>query len=275
LERIQPVHCCGNQRHIFDKRGSKHRQSIGAMIAALHEPWTCASIGKKRSVAFPLLSIRNMLRRLGNSFSVEDISRELDVAETKTKSVTRELKRRGWLEPVTKDELSDWHRTKRVRFFQLTVAGNGFAMARAVKRIGRKDADERLNRFVERIKVINRNEDYGWYVEEAQLFGSFLDETVADLGDIDIALTLRWRPIIGRERVAYSELRALTSGKVIKSYLLRLTYAEREVRPFLKNRDPYISIHELSEIEEIGSKSRVLYRAPKKDAKYRTARPCN
>ncbi|MBS0233453.1 MAG: hypothetical protein JSR99_08195 [Proteobacteria bacterium] len=227
---------------------------------------------KERIRGVPILSVRNLLRRLGDSFRVEDIIRELRITAAKAKSVIRDLKRRGWLELVPKAKLSDRRRKERVQFFQLTIAGNAFAMARAAKRISRNEAGKRLNRFIQRIKAINANDDFGWYVDEARVFGSYLDKTVADLGDIDIALSLKWRLIIGRGKVEYSETRARASGKVINSFLRKITYAEYEVRLFLKNRDPYISIHDLSELVDIKAKSQLLYRAPKKDAKPRSAR---
>lgn len=51
-----------------------------------------------------------MLRRLDDSFCTEDITRELHVTPAKASSVVRELEQRGWLEPVSKSELSDRRR---------------------------------------------------------------------------------------------------------------------------------------------------------------------
>lgn len=228
---------------------------------------------KEEICGHSIRSIRDMLRRMGDhSFCAEDVAQNLRVTLAKAKSIVRRLVQRGWLELVPKNELSDVRRRKRTQFFERTIAGNSLAMARAMKRISRREASARLKALVKRAKAINADEEFGWYVKEVHLFGSYLDSSAADIGDIDLAIVLKPRPIIGRNLVEHGLKRAEASEKILRSYLQKITYAEREVRLRLKNRDPYISIHDTFDLDELKPKSKLIYRAPIKDSVPRAAR---
>lgn len=206
-------------------------------------------------------------------FRPTDAAVYLHVAPQKAKAIISELVKRGWLDVVPQKELPQWHRSKRAVFYELSIAGNGFAIARALRRIDRTNAEERLNAFIRRVQVVNENDEFCWYVDEVRVFGSYLDTSTADLGDIDISVALKKRPIIGRSIVEHGRQRARAAGKTIRGHFELLTYPEREVRRFLKNCDPYISIHDPFDLEELKPRSKLIYRAPLKDSVPRAARP--
>ncbi len=217
-----------------------------------------------------LLRVRDMLRRAGSAeIGVGFVADTLRIKMKDARALVEELVRRGWLEKVKK-RLKD---RSKVVWYERTVAGNAFANARAVRRISRVKAKSILAGFIDRVKAVNANDDYGAYVLEVRVFGSYLDPSVGDLGDIDLGLELARRPIIGRNIVAHSKERAKLSGRTSMSFFEEIFYSDIEVRRFLKARSPYISMHRLDDIEDIQAKSKLLYRAPKKDAKPREPRP--
>ncbi|MFA5955069.1 hypothetical protein [Hyphomicrobium sp.] len=119
---------------------------------------------------------------------------------------------------------------------------------------------------------MNADDDFGWYVVEVRLFGSYLDPSFSDLGDIDLGIELARRPIIGRDVIAHNKERVKLSGRTSLTFFQELGFAELEVRRILKARSPYISTHRLDDIEDIKAKNQQLYRAPKKEAKPREHR---
>ena len=78
----------------------------------------------------------------------------------------------------------------------------------------------------------------------------------ADLGDVDLAVQFTPRR---PTHVEEAKLRAAQSGKTMGNYLQIITYGRHEVRQILKNRSPYLSIHEFGEPEKLGVPYRVLF----------------
>ncbi len=213
----------------------------------------------------PLLRVRDLLRRAGpDQFNIGFVTDALRIKQKSARDLIAELVRRGWLEKVR--AMTPHARRRKIDYFEKTVTGNAFAISRAVRRISREKAESILKGFMDRVKAVNANDDFGWYVVEVRLFGSYLDPSFTDLGDIDLGVELARRPIIGREVVAHNKERARLSGRASLTFFQELTFAQSEVQKFLRSRSPYISMHRLDDIEDIKAKSKLLYRAPKKDA---------
>ncbi len=221
----------------------------------------------------PLLRIRHLLRRAGDAeFTVAYVAEVLRIKPKTARAVMAELVSRGWVEKAKLDRSAD---RRTAIYYETTVAGNAFRISRAIRRIPRAKAESILEAFLQRVRTVNADDDFGWYVVEVRVFGSYLDETFKDLGDIDLGIEYAMRPIIGRNIVTYSQERAKRSGRVSLTWFQILTFVQHEVRQFLKSRNPYISMHRLEDIEDIKAKSKLLYRAPKKDAKPRQPRPAS
>lgn len=214
----------------------------------------------------PLLRIRHLLRKAGNKrFIAAYVAAVLRISQKKSDTLVDELVARGWLERSKTQS----HDRSRAVYFKTTVAGNAFKISRAIRRIPRAKAEVILERFLERVKAVNADDDFGWYVVKVRIFGSYLDDRFEDLGDIDLGIEYAMRPIIGRDIVTYSEERAKLSGRVSLPWFQTITFVQHEVRQILKARSPYLSLHSLEDIRDIKAKSKLLYRAPKKDAKPR------
>lgn len=222
----------------------------------------------------PVIRIRDLLRYLGHDqFSQDFVADDLKLNSDEAKTLVEDLLKRGLIESARGPAFGIFHGSMESERYQVTMAGNALANARAVKRINRKRADELLVSFIDRVKAINADDAYGYYVPEVQVFGSYLDSEAKDLGDIDIALDLALRPIIGRDIVKYSHSRASQSGRSLPGFLDRIGYAETEVRSILKNRSPYISMHPLSDLKATGATAKQVFAASAKDARPRPYKP--
>jgi hypothetical protein len=128
--------------------------------------------------------------------------------------------------------------------FRVSQKGLRLVNWRAIPRMTRSKADLLLSEFLGRCAAIDNDDELTHYVRSAWVFGSYISVR-PDLGDLDLLVDIRWRPIPGRDLVAQSCLRAEQSGRDL-SFIQRLGYGELEVRKILKSKSPYLSIHDLT-----------------------------
>jgi predicted nucleotidyltransferase len=215
-------------------------------------------IDKNEMIAgLPILKVRDWLRKVRRpyGFEVEHIAAYFNFSERKAGELMRELKQRGLIELMDgKPGEQGYH--------HVTMAGNALAMARAMPPITRAKAEQLLTGFLSRVVQVNSRDEFAYYVHEARVFGSYLDETAKDFGDVDIAVDVSQRKIEGRDIVRYSEARARQSGRHFGSWLDMLAYAEIEVWRILKARKAYLSLHTFRDIDATGARNKVVYRAP-------------
>jgi hypothetical protein len=133
-----------------------------------------------------------------------------------------------------------------------------------LKRINRARVDRLLAGLLERVKAINANNELCCFVNEIRLFGSAADTDAESFADVDICYVLarRKRPTRYNEWSDWNVARAEQSGSKNLQYFEMLFYGETEVRRTLKNRSPYLSLHDLDDIVSIGADSIRLYVAP-------------
>jgi predicted nucleotidyltransferase len=213
----------------------------------------------ERIAGQPILRVRDCLRPyMGDDntmFGKNLIVERLKVSERKAGQILRELKARGLIESA-QGKFGKFGKG----YFILTMKGNAFAGAHALKPISRAKADKILADFMKRVAEVNSSDEITDYVHEVRVFGSFLNKKAKDLGDIDLAVDTRRREVPGRDVMEYMEERAVELGVENRSWMARLLYVELEARRLIKARNPYISLHPMSDIEATGSKSKVLYR---------------
>jgi predicted nucleotidyltransferase len=215
-------------------------------------------ISKNEKIAnLPILQVRDWLRKVRrpHCFRKEHVASYFAFSERKAGELLRELKKRGLV------ELQDG-KFGRQGYHQVTVKGNALAMARAMPPITRAKAEELLAGFLSRVVQVNSRDELAYYVHEVRVFGSYLDRSAKDFGDVDIALDVRQRKIEGRDIVKYSEDRARQSGRHFVSWLHMLDYAEVDVMRLLKARKSYLSLHSIGDIAATGARSKIVYRSP-------------
>jgi predicted nucleotidyltransferase len=199
-----------------------------------------------------ILTIRDLLRHVYNCrISVRGVAERLAVSEEQARKIARELLERGWIEREPQ-EGGD------TAFYGVTAAGRALACAKAVPRIGRRKANQLLEAFVQRVDLVNSRDCLLHYVAEARLFGSYIDPLAEDLGDIDIAIRLLLRPVAGRDHAKYALKRADDLGKRTNRRFEATLYCANELRAVLVGRSPYISLHDMYDLEELKTASRLI-----------------
>jgi hypothetical protein len=74
------------------------------------------------------------------------------------------------------------------------------------------------------------------------VFGSYLDPSVNELGDLDLSLTSRLRRTDQKSQEALLRYGA-ASGRAFSNYSQQLGWPHTELGQILKNRSPYIHLH--------------------------------
>jgi hypothetical protein len=146
--------------------------------------------------------------------------------------------------------------------YEVTGSGLRFAAARLLKPISRQRADHVVRGLLARVEEVNARDELTHFVGEVRAFGSYITDS-PELGDIDLSISFLPKP--PPSGVGYIEWyleRAERSGRHFGSYIDRLLYCEGEVRRIVKARNRYVSIHPLSDLDELNIESRELYKSP-------------
>jgi hypothetical protein len=144
--------------------------------------------------------------------------------------------------------------------YTTTMAGNAMRMTGFVPRVNRAKAEKLLADFLRRVAGVNARDDLLHWVTEVRVFGSYLTDS-DDLGDLDLAIDLERRPVEKTGEYSWANAcveMARRSGKTFGTYMDELVYPERLVRQLIKNRSPYISLHDTKELDDnpaIGGKT--------------------
>lgn len=217
----------------------------------------------------PMIEFRDFFKRIGPGlFDVNTLKNTLDVDRLSADLILLELLQREWIEPEL-NLPSWWCKGDPSLFKRTSNGGQRLALAKAVPRIPRNKADAIVTAFLQRAEAINQDDVLTYYVEEAHVFGSYIDPTAIDFGDVDFAVVTRLRKIIGRDPVRYDREQAwahniggLRAGR----------FGYQQVVKRLKARSPYVSIHSMEEVESINARSQLIFRASEEDRQLRQAR---
>lgn len=132
-----------------------------------------------------------------------------------------------------------------VMFYRCTIKGQALRMARFVPRINRSEVEELLTGVLQRVTAINASDELLHWVTEVRVFGSYLTNA-EDFGDLDVAIKLEWRPVAKWSDACFAIARASGKNMALRDPLF---YPERLLRQRIKNRSPYISLHDASELD--------------------------
>ena len=200
---------------------------------------------------------RELMRSLRTEKSLEYVRTRLP-AGTDAAAALTELVEAGFLteehgSPVDGD-----------RWWVTTTRGNALGMASFAKPISRATAERLLAGLLDRARTWNENPERLVSIEEIVVFGSYLDPTVDQLGDVDIAVTIRNWPdgdvpqLVSTQRVL---AHCLASGRTFPSFIDRLMWPTREAVLHLKNRSAALNIT-TENIRNLTDDIRVAYRRP-------------
>jgi hypothetical protein len=141
-------------------------------------------------------------------------------------------------------------------WWNTTLLGSGLAGASFLKPITRAKAAVLLAGVVDRATSYNADPDKPAWIERISLFGSLLDQTATDFGDIDLHVVLEDRAEHDAAEAALAYARA--SGRTFPSWIDRLFWAKTEAKQILRNRSGYLSIHS-EDLSDVTDRMRVVY----------------
>ena len=203
----------------------------------------------------PIIRIRDLFRALvDREFNAGAIRDRLKLDDQKSEVLVAEFLRRGWIEQIPRP-------SARIAWFCLTDDSISLAAAKAIRRITRAKAEQLLRDFMKRVHDVNDSDDFGVFVSDVYVFGSFLDPSANDLGDLDLAVSLHDRPIIGRQISRYEHERqeALGVDGWFSDFLVH------EVNRYLKARQAHLSMHGVLRTKAAKIKMKLIFRAPKSE----------
>jgi hypothetical protein len=129
-------------------------------------------------------------------------------------------------------------------------------------RLRRSSIDAALNKLLERVEAINRNERLTHRVTAVVLFGSCLTDKEHP-GDVDIAVDLAFR--FPPDSPAYDEVREKMIQRWQPQFYSSFDWIDwpwRKVRQLIRARSRMLSIHEICELKPRKARYRVLYGDP-------------
>jgi predicted nucleotidyltransferase len=209
-------------------------------------------VGREDTIAgVRLMKVRNFLRWTGDcSVQLDAIKERFDCDNAKAEQIEKALIDAGYIE-------DDPNETEPGNWYVVSALGKQLCNAKFVRRITRPEAEKLVAGLLERVKLVNERDELTHRVTEVRVFGSYLGDR-ADLGDVDLAVQFTPRR---PTHVEEAKRRAAQSGKTMSNFLQIITYGRHEIGQILKNRSPYLSIHEYGEPEELGVPYQVLFSA--------------
>ena len=207
---------------------------------------------------FNYRQVREMLRtlvRCGDFILVENAAYWLKLSEATTAKRLRALVKAGFLEKKKPGRSPARYTPTRL--------GTSLIAAKLLKRISRAKADELVGQLLARVREINANDELVYFIEEVQVFGSYLSDT-DDLGDVDIAVKQRYRSgNHGPNWVEASHARAEKVGdkRSCSDFGRSLYFGEIEVKSLLRRVSPQISVTDTDTVQRIGAENRAIFRA--------------
>jgi hypothetical protein len=135
-----------------------------------------------------------------------------------------------------------------------TIKGNALSMASLGKPIARSTADRLLAGMLDRARAYNADAGKILYVDRLRIFGSYLDESVQQLGDLDVELVFGHRTNDPQALHAY----VARSGRTFSTFVDGLFWPETELRQILRNRSGFINIT-LEDTDLIAAGARTVY----------------
>ena len=181
--------------------------------------------------ALPIKALRDFLREAPvSSFSTDFAEAKLGMTPEEAVAFFKLLETEGWI------ELHPRFQHEEPKRFQTSMKGNALCLAKFVPRISRARADEIVAGFKQRCAQVNSDPYYLCSVKKAVAFGSYAGDS-PDVGDIDLFVWLEDKEKDRAKATSLCRKRAAEKGKPWWQW----SYAEEEIRIFLKGRSPYIS----------------------------------
>lgn len=201
----------------------------------------------------PAVEARALMREIRESaVTIAAIAELLGIDPSEAGSVVTRLADAGKMCRVDPFERSrTWHAESEadspdgsLEYWGTTIAGNALAKARIGKPIPRPKAQVLLDGLVDRAKAINADPASPFLVTRIAVFGSFVDETRSEVGDVDVHLVFERRVDGDRygELAEAAAAAAEADGRRFRNLLERLGHLDTEFRRFLRGTSHRLDI---------------------------------
>jgi predicted nucleotidyltransferase len=183
------------------------------------------------------LDIRSFFKRsAGCGLGCKTVMKTFSISKKKAEKLIQDLVE---LKMIRRAEFQP---EKNVIYYETTIAGNAFGMAKGGKPVSRVSAERILGEFLERVRCANRRSEFAYTVESVVVFGSYLTDRNY-LNDLDLAVELKPRETDNDTFKQLCQARIDAAGeRRFADYLEQLSWPEREIRLFLKKRSRTISL---------------------------------
>ena len=210
-------------------------------------------IGKNELLAgVPAKRLRDTLIKMDNAnWSRQELQKELGLKRANIANVLAELVAAKFIEPAPR--FKGWYRAGEAAARLVNV--------RFMKRIDRAKAAALVDGLLQRAKQINEDDRFVLAITELRLFGSYLDQTAEDFGDVDVGFGTDVKPTY--KALDVTELSKLTQRLLPdispRNFLEFLFLPKKVILRTLKNRSPYISLHPIQELAKIGVEGQIIF----------------
>jgi len=211
-------------------------------------------------VGFPAKQIRKLLRQSDQFLSVDDVTKVLGFRGKSALRLLETLEQQGFVEKniFVPDPNKNWKHT---------IKGGALSNALFSAPVSRRNAERKLNEFMDRVRDVNEANRFLFRVRKVVLFGSFPTAS-STIGDLDIAIDLVPKEPDARK---HSELvlarvnAADLCGKRFQNFVQRLDFAAHEVRSYLKARSGIIQLTDCEDGVLKAAEHRIIYESPEQN----------
>lgn len=126
------------------------------------------------------------------------------------------------------------------------------------RRYTRVTVEKNVAELLTRIEEINSSETMLYWVDEAWLFGSALDEAKPDYGDVDVVVRIAQRRDFTTDEILEY---ARASGRRFTNFVEQLGWGEIETWKKLRGGRSVVSVHDARlEFDQLTGEKKLLYK---------------
>lgn len=194
---------------------------------------------------YPAIQIRNILRGIGEDFIRPEWLIGKGFSQKDASHLIESLLAAGLIQ----DDSEMAARWQGGPFFKLTEEGAALARATGATRVHRKTAEQTLNAFMDRVRLVNDSPEFAVRVTEVVIFGSYLGGQ-EKLGDLDIGCKYELKIANSADFVKVLREHFRASGRPSRGIADHF-WPWEQVKIFLKNKKRTISLHPVEEVQEM------------------------
>jgi predicted nucleotidyltransferase len=196
---------------------------------------------------FPAMQVRRLMRRVGG-FRVTPIgvSKVLGCSADQALRLLKDLGDGGYVSS------SDG------RYWEVTDKSAALASATAAKPLRRVTVERLIADLLDRVRALNRDDQWAYRVETVVLFGSVLTTKLRP-SDVDVACSFKRRWRAAERQSVHEEQRRELRRSPFANTIQRVYWPQFEVVRFLKSRSRGLSIHRFDDWVKQNTTYKVLY----------------